>query len=77
MFFILLREALHRLDDSSDLLIISRFIKCLRYMVCVGPQLSELFSGKSEMTTGAGTFYHNEIRRRMIFSVPHPADHKS
>ena len=77
MFFVLLRTAFHRLDDSADLLIISRFIKCLGYMVCVGSKLSELFPGKSEMTARARSFHYDEIRCCVVLSIPHPADHKS
>ena len=77
MFFILLRKALHRLDDSADLLIICRFIEGLRHMIRVSSKLSELFPGKSEMTARAWSFHYDEIRCCVVLSVPHPADHKS
>ena len=77
MFFVLLRKALHRLDDSADLLIICRFIEGLRHMIRVSSKLSKLFSGESKMTARAWSFHYNEIRCCVVLSVPHPADHKS
>ena len=45
-------------------------------MIRIGSKLRKLFPGKSKVTARAGTFHHDEIRCRMVLSVPHPADDK-
>ena len=75
LFLVLLRVFPDKGDDALYLVIILRFFEGISRMLRVYAQVCEFFSVKAQMAACQRSLYDYQIRRCLIFSVPHLTDY--